>query len=44
LFELKVLPEESLTIQHVVLPMFARVKRREMRRCHSCDTRSSGGI
>jgi len=33
--ELKVLPEESLTIQHIVLVMDARVMRREKRRCHN---------
>jgi hypothetical protein len=31
--ELKVLPGESLTIQHIVLVIDARVKRREKRRC-----------
>jgi len=37
--ELKVLPRESLTIQHIVLVMDARVMRREKRRCHNWDTR-----
>jgi len=39
LFELKVLPIGSLTIQHIVLVIDARVKRREKRRYHSWDTR-----
>jgi len=33
--ELKVLPGESLTIQHIVLVMDARVMRREKRRCYN---------
>jgi len=37
--ELKVLPGESLTIQHIVLVMDVRVMRREKRRCHNWDTR-----
>jgi len=37
--ELKVLPRESLTMQHIVLVIDARVKRREKRRCHSWDIR-----
>jgi len=37
--ELKVLLGESLTIQHIVLVMDARVMRRERRRWHNWDTR-----
>jgi len=39
LFELKVLPEESLTIQHIILVMDVSIKRRAKRRCHSWYTR-----
>jgi len=34
LFGLKVLSRESLIIQHIVLVMDIRLKRREKRRCH----------
>jgi hypothetical protein len=39
LFGLKVLPGESLIIQHIILVMDVRVKRKAKMRCHDWDTR-----
>ena len=39
MFGLKVLPRESLIIQHIILVMDVRVKRREKMKCHDWDTR-----